>query len=188
MLTVETVLKVRLAKRDGQSVRQIAKKYRLSRNTVRKYVRGAEAVPHIPRDERISERVADEDTFLVADRVPGSAMLGEGILHRADHPAGVGTLQWTAGYDLARLLLFRLSGRSSGHACRPRFGPEQYVADCGGCQEDTQRSQHQGDVESTPASIRRCHLPYQSLQCLRGPAHRGLALPAANPNTILKSA
>jgi len=36
MLTVETVLKVRLVKRDGLSVRKIAKKYRLSRNTVRK--------------------------------------------------------------------------------------------------------------------------------------------------------
>jgi Mor family transcriptional regulator len=45
MLTVETVLKVRLANRDGQSVRKIAKKYRLSRNTVRKYLRGEEVEP-----------------------------------------------------------------------------------------------------------------------------------------------
>jgi DNA-binding NarL/FixJ family response regulator len=48
MLTVETVLKVRLARRDGQSVRKIAKKHRLSRNTVRKYLRGEEVEPRVP--------------------------------------------------------------------------------------------------------------------------------------------
>jgi len=54
MLTVETVLKVRLAgKRDGASVRAIAKKYRLSRNTVRKYLRSEEVEPRYgPRRER----------------------------------------------------------------------------------------------------------------------------------------
>ena len=40
---METVLRVRLAgKREGQSVREIAKKYHLSRNTVRKYLRDRE--------------------------------------------------------------------------------------------------------------------------------------------------
>jgi transposase len=50
MLTMETVLKVRLAaKRDGKSVRAIARKYHLSRNTVRKYLRGAELEPRYRR-------------------------------------------------------------------------------------------------------------------------------------------
>ncbi len=45
MITVDTVLKVRLAKRDGKSLRGIADKYRLARNTVRKYVRTEETEP-----------------------------------------------------------------------------------------------------------------------------------------------
>jgi len=52
MLTVETVLKVRLARRDGQSVRKIAKKYRLSRNTVRKYLREEEVEPRYQRRQQ----------------------------------------------------------------------------------------------------------------------------------------
>ena len=53
MLTVETVLKVRLAKRDGQSLHGIAKKYRLSRNTVRKYVRTGEVEPRYERRQTV---------------------------------------------------------------------------------------------------------------------------------------
>ena len=49
MLTVETVLEVRLARRDGESVRAIAKRYRLSRNTVRKYLRSGEVEPWYQR-------------------------------------------------------------------------------------------------------------------------------------------
>jgi len=49
MLTVETVLEVRLARRDGESVRAIAKRYRLSRNTVRKYLRSGEVEPRYQR-------------------------------------------------------------------------------------------------------------------------------------------
>ena len=46
---METVLKVRLAKRDGQSKRGIARKYHLSRNTVKKYLRGDEVEPRYQR-------------------------------------------------------------------------------------------------------------------------------------------
>jgi hypothetical protein len=50
MLTVETVLKVRLAKRDGQSKRGIAKKYHLrvlrARRTVLGRSRGPITPPH----------------------------------------------------------------------------------------------------------------------------------------------
>jgi transposase len=57
MLTVETVLKVRLANRDGLSVRRIAKKYRLSRNTVRKYLRGEEVEPHYQRQQQVKPKL-----------------------------------------------------------------------------------------------------------------------------------
>src|SRR4030066_117821 len=57
MLTVETVLRVRLAKRDGQSVREIAKKYRLSRNTVRKYLRGDELEPRYERRQQVKPKL-----------------------------------------------------------------------------------------------------------------------------------
>lgn len=45
MLTVETILKIRLAKRDGTAVRAIARKYHLSRNTVRRYLRNGITEP-----------------------------------------------------------------------------------------------------------------------------------------------
>jgi len=56
-MTVETVLKVRLARRDGQSVRGIAKKYRLSRNTVRKYLRGDEVEPRYQRQQQVKPKL-----------------------------------------------------------------------------------------------------------------------------------
>jgi len=57
MMTVETVLKVRLARRDGQSMRKIAKKYRLSRNTVRKYLRGDEVEPRYQRQRQVKPKL-----------------------------------------------------------------------------------------------------------------------------------
>ncbi|HET90757.1 MAG TPA: IS21 family transposase [Chloroflexi bacterium] len=57
MLTVETVLKVRLAKRDGLSLRKIAKRYRLSRNTVRKYLRGEEVEPKYQRRQEVKPKL-----------------------------------------------------------------------------------------------------------------------------------
>jgi transposase len=58
MLTVETVLKVRLAgKRDGQSVRGIARKYRLSRNTVRKYLHSGDVEPRYQRRQEVKPKL-----------------------------------------------------------------------------------------------------------------------------------
>lgn len=72
MLTVETVLKVRLAKRDGQSVRKIAQKYRLSRNTVRKYLRGEEVEPRYQRRQEVKPKlgpfVAELEQLLAEDQ------------------------------------------------------------------------------------------------------------------------
>ena len=71
-MTVETVLKVRLAaKRDGQSKRGIAKKYRLSRNTVRKYLRGDEVEPRYRRRQEVKPKlgpfVAELEQLLTED-------------------------------------------------------------------------------------------------------------------------
>ncbi len=58
MLTVETVLKVRLAaKRDGQSKRGIARKYRLSRNTVRRYLRSGAVEPRYQRRQAVKPKL-----------------------------------------------------------------------------------------------------------------------------------
>jgi transposase len=71
MLTVETVLKVRLARRDGLSVRKIAKKYRLSRNTVRKYLRSEEVEPGYQRRQEVKPKlgpfVAELEQLLTED-------------------------------------------------------------------------------------------------------------------------
>jgi len=57
MLTVETILKVRLAaKRDGTPLRAIARKYKLSRNTVRRYLRNCETEPFYQRPKEVKPR------------------------------------------------------------------------------------------------------------------------------------
>ena len=72
MLTVETVLKVRLAgMRDGQSVRGIAKKYHLSRNTVLKHLRSGEVEPRYQRQQEVKPKLgpflADLEQLLAED-------------------------------------------------------------------------------------------------------------------------
>ena len=66
---METVLKVRLAaKREGESVRAVARKYRLSRNTVRRYVRSEGAPPRYQRRQEVKPKlgpfVADLEQLL----------------------------------------------------------------------------------------------------------------------------
>jgi transposase len=51
MLTVETIRKVRLALAKGESQRSVAKKYRMSRNTVKKVVAGGETESQYSRRE-----------------------------------------------------------------------------------------------------------------------------------------
>jgi transposase len=51
MLTVETIRKVRLALAKGESQRSVAKKYRMSRNTVKKVVTGGETESKYSRRE-----------------------------------------------------------------------------------------------------------------------------------------
>ncbi len=69
---METVLKVRLAgKREGQSVRGVARKYRLSRNTVRKYLRSEGVPPKYQRHQEVKPKLgpflADLEQLLAED-------------------------------------------------------------------------------------------------------------------------
>jgi transposase len=93
---METVLKVRLAaKREGQSLRGIAKQYRLSRNTVRRYVRGGETEPHYQRHQehkpKLGPYLADLEQLLTEDatrpvRERRSALLLFEELQRCGYP------------------------------------------------------------------------------------------------------
>jgi len=69
---METVLKVRLAaKREGQSVRGVARQYRLSRNTVRRYLRSEEGPPKYQRRQEVKPKLgpylADLEGLLAED-------------------------------------------------------------------------------------------------------------------------
>jgi transposase len=96
MLTMETVLKVRLAaKREGQSLRGIAKQYRLSRNTVRRYVRSGETEPHYQRHQehkpKLGPYLTDLEQLLTEDatrpvRERRSALLLFEELQRRGYP------------------------------------------------------------------------------------------------------
>jgi transposase len=93
MLTVDTVLKVRLAaKREGQSLRGIATQYRLSRNTVRRYLRSGESVPHYRRQQEVKpklgpylaalEQFLTDDAKLPASRRRSALLLFEELQRR----------------------------------------------------------------------------------------------------------
>jgi len=116
MLTVETVLKVRLAKRDGQSVRAIAKKYRLSRNTVKKYLRSGEVEPRYQRREEVKPKLGPllgdlEQLFAEDRKLPKpqrrSALLLFEELQRRGYEGAYDSVrrqvkQWKAGHTGAR--------------------------------------------------------------------------------------
>jgi transposase len=113
MLTVETVLKVRLAgMRDGQSVRGIAKKYHLSRNTVRRYLRSGEVEPRYQRQQEVKPKLgpflADLEQLLAEDlerppRERRSALILFEELQRRGYQGGYDSVrrqvqEWKAGH------------------------------------------------------------------------------------------
>lgn len=71
MLTVETIGKIRLARRRGDSIRRIARDLRLSRNTVRKVLRGGETEFTYERNvqplPRLGPYLVDLEGFLEED-------------------------------------------------------------------------------------------------------------------------
>ncbi len=52
MLTQELAVEIKVLKRQGRSIRQIMRETGLSRNTVRKYLRGAAKAKYGPREAR----------------------------------------------------------------------------------------------------------------------------------------
>ena len=53
MLTQEQAVEIRILARQGESIRQISRRTGLSRNTVRRYLRDAEAARYGPRALRV---------------------------------------------------------------------------------------------------------------------------------------
>ena len=72
MLTVETIGKIRLKYRQGKSIRSISRELRLSRNTVRKVLRGDETEFSYQRSRqpypKLGEYLKDMEGFLEEDQ------------------------------------------------------------------------------------------------------------------------
>jgi len=72
MLTVETIGKIRLKHRQGKSIRSISRELRLSRNTVRKVLRGDETEFSYQRGHqpypKLGEYIKDLESFLAEDQ------------------------------------------------------------------------------------------------------------------------
>jgi transposase len=83
MVGVEAALEIRVLHRHGKSIREIARETGLARNTVRRYLRDAEAERYKPRSARptkldpfkdyITERLA----AAAPERIPGNVLLTE---------------------------------------------------------------------------------------------------------------
>jgi transposase len=54
MLVAEEAVEIRVSSRQGKSIREIARMLEVSRNTVRRYVRG-DGLPHYERERRPSK-------------------------------------------------------------------------------------------------------------------------------------
>jgi transposase len=96
MLVVERAVEIRVLRRQGKSIREIARMLDLSRNTVRRYVRGA-GLPHYEREARPSK--LDQYKQYIAERVqaaapewiPATVLLRE--LRALGYPGGISILK-----------------------------------------------------------------------------------------------
>jgi len=70
MLVVERAVEIRVLSRQGKSIREIARMLEVSRNTVRRYLRG-NGLPHYARGVR--PRKLDRYTQYLAERVKAAA-------------------------------------------------------------------------------------------------------------------
>jgi transposase len=97
MLVAEEALEIRVLRRQGKSIREIARMLDVSRNTVRRYLRG-EVLPHYEREPRrpskldpykryIDERV----TAAAPDWIPATVLLRE--LRTLGYPGGYSILK-----------------------------------------------------------------------------------------------
>jgi transposase len=96
MLVAEEAVEIRVLSRQGKSIREIARMLDVSRNTVRRYVRG-EGLPHYERETRPSK--LDHHKQYIAERVraaapewiPATVLLRE--LRALGYPGGISTLK-----------------------------------------------------------------------------------------------
>ena len=96
MLVAEEAVEIRVLSRQGKSIREIARMLAVSRNTVRRYLRG-EGLPHYERETRPSK--LDQYKQYIAERVkaaapewiPATVLLRE--LRRLGYPGGISILK-----------------------------------------------------------------------------------------------
>ncbi len=96
MLVAEEAVEIRVLRRQGKSIRAIARMLAVSRNTVRRYLRGA-GLPHYAREARPSK--LDDYRPYIAERVkaaapewiPATVLLRE--LRARGYPGGVSILK-----------------------------------------------------------------------------------------------
>ena len=96
MLVAEEAVEIRVLRRQGKSIREIARVLEVSRNTVRRYLRGA-GLPHYEREARPSK--LDPYKHYIAERVkaaapewiPATVLLRE--LRGRGYPGGISILK-----------------------------------------------------------------------------------------------
>ena len=82
MLFSETVMEIRVLLKQGKSIREIARQLDLSRNTVRRYLRGAQSgyTPRPPMKGKLGpfmQWLADRVRQAAPDRIPATVLLAE---------------------------------------------------------------------------------------------------------------
>jgi transposase len=82
MLVAEEAVEIRVLRRQGKSIRKIARMLNLSRNTVRRYLRG-EGLPHYQREpgpsklDRYKQYLAERVKAAAPDWIPAAVLLRE---------------------------------------------------------------------------------------------------------------
>ena len=117
MVGSEAALEMRVLHRHGKSIREIAREMGVSRNTVRRYLRDAEAERYKPRAPRptkldpFKDYIAERLTAAAPERIPGSVLLTE-LRERG----------YGGGYTILKLFLASLRPRDPLSSLRVSSG------------------------------------------------------------------
>ncbi|MGD9617270.1 MAG: hypothetical protein AB7O13_21510 [Alphaproteobacteria bacterium] len=121
MVGSEAALEIRVLHRHGKSIREIGHEMGLSRNTVRQYLRDAEAVRYKPRPPRLTKLdpfksyITERVRAAAPEWIPGSVLLSE-LCERG----------YEGGYTMLKLFLASLRPKeAAGPAVR--FSPRRAV-------------------------------------------------------------